>query len=83
MPYDDLLAAVLHSLERARALDGIDIVRDLYAIEAADASKGLWCLIQHTDHETGRIPIELMEEINARYEDAWLTATNHTPVVQR
>lgn len=80
MPYDVLMAEVLHSLARARALDGIPIVRDLYEDEVDQASRGLTWLFCHPDHVVGRIPADVSSEINVRYEAVWpqVAASNHT-----
>lgn len=66
MPYSELLEQMMRSLQRARALDGVAIVADLYEIEVDEASRALKWLILHPDHETGHIPAEVMQEINRR-----------------
>lgn len=68
MPYSDLFEQMMRSLERARVLDGIEIVADLYEAEVDGASRDLKWLILHPDHETGRVPTEVMEEINRRFD---------------
>lgn len=67
MSHAEMRAAVMRSLERARALDGIEIVADLYEVEVDDAARGLRFLLVHSDHVTGMVPAEVMEEINRRY----------------
>lgn len=66
MPYAELLKQTMLSLARAQALDSIEIVSDLYRVEVDDAARGLYWLIVHPDHEAGKVPVEVMEEINAR-----------------
>lgn len=73
MSHAELKAAVMRSLERARALDGIEIVADLYDVEVDNAARGLRFLIVHPDHVTGMVPVEVMEEINSRYDAAFST----------
>lgn len=82
MPYDDLMVQVLVSLERARALDGIEVVRDLYEYEVDQVDRGCAWLLMHPDHWTGRVPGEVMREITRRREEIWPTA-NHTDGIQR
>lgn len=73
MSHAELKAAVMRSLERARALDGIEIVADLYDVEVDNAARGLRFLIVHPDHVAGMVPAEVMEEINSRYDAAFNT----------
>lgn len=74
MAYAEQLAGVMQSLDRARALDGIEIVADLYEVEVDNAARGLRFLIVHPDHVTGMLPVEVMEEINCRYDAAFTKA---------
>lgn len=71
MPYAELLEQTLLSLQRAQALESIEIVADLYEREIDDAARGLNALILHPDHWTGRVPSEVMEEINHRFGEAF------------
>ncbi|GLB62707.1 hypothetical protein NCCP2495_05850 [Dietzia sp. NCCP-2495] len=71
MPYSELREQMMRSLQRARALAGIEVVADLYEAEVDEASRALKWLILHPDHETGHIPAEVMEEINSRFDAAF------------
>lgn len=64
--YDQLRELMLQSLQRAQALEHIEILRDLYEDEVDEAARGLRALILHPQHRTGRIPAEVMEEVNSR-----------------
>lgn len=66
MPYAELLAELERHLARAQALDSIELVRDLYAVEVDEASRALKWVILHPDHEANPVSVEVMEEINAR-----------------
>lgn len=73
MPYDDMHAQVLRSLERARALDTLGpLVADLYADEINEAKRGLHALVVYYDRPaTGGISRDVMAEINRRYDAVW------------
>lgn len=71
MPYSELREQMMRSLQRARALAGVAIVADLYETEIDEASRALNWLILHPDHEAGAVPVEVMEEINRRFDAAF------------
>lgn len=73
MSHAEIFASVMRSLERARALDGLAVVADLYDVEVDEAARGLRFLLVHPDHVTGMVPVEVMEEINSRYDAAFNT----------
>jgi len=73
MSHAELFAGVMRSLERARALDGFAVVADLYVVEVDEAARGLRFLLVHPEHVAGMVPVEVMEEINSRYDAAFST----------
>ncbi|MGN0100718.1 MAG: hypothetical protein ACI39C_07245 [Dietzia sp.] len=71
MSHAEMFAGVVRSLDRARALDGLAVVADLYDVEVDNAARGLRFLLVHPDHVAGMVPADVMEEINRRYDAAF------------